>query len=98
MGEIIKWDSLSEELQESFSYCDIDESSGFVAIEKGDWVVDYKYETCTHIFQRLSDGKYFALDRRRSGSYYSDYYYEDPEDLYEVEKQEVIKYEWKMVK
>jgi len=98
MGEIIKWGSLSEDLQESFQYGDFENEDDFVVVEKGGWAVDYKYEVCTNIFQRKSDGKYFAQDRTRSGSAFSDYYYEDPEDLYEVVKQEVVKHEWKMVK
>ncbi len=94
MCEIIKWSSLSEELQEGFEYCEVDEESGFIVVQEGDWISQGKYEYCTNVFQRISDGKYFAQDRSRSGSYFSDYYYRDAENLYEVEKKEVIVIEW----
>ncbi len=88
-GEKIKWSSLSD-IQAGFN--------DFIVVEEGDWVSDGKYQSTTHIFQRKSDGKYFAQNWYRSGSYLSDYYYNDPEDLYEVERKEVVTVQWKMVK
>lgn len=98
MANRIKWSSLSEELQVGFNDCSFEEEDDFVLVEKGSWVSDGKYDYCTNIFQRKSDGKYFSQDLTRSGSYFSDYHYEDPEDLYEVERKEVVKIEWNMVK
>lgn len=98
MDEIIKWADLSEELQEGFEDCSFLDEDDFVVAEEGDWISDGKYQHCTHVFQRKSDNKYFAQNWYRSGSYHSDYYYNDPEDLYEVKRKEVIKVEWKRVK
>lgn len=98
MGNHIKWSSLSEELQEGFEDCSFEEEDDFIVVEEGEWSVSGKYEYCTNIFQRKSDGKYFAQDLSRSGSYFSDYHYGDPEDLYEVEQKEVVKIEWNRVK
>lgn len=96
-GEIIKWADLSEELQECFNYCEFNGDEDFEVVEEGDWVCDYKYEICTNVFKRKSDGKYFAHDQSRSGSYHTDYYYNDPEDLYEVERKEVVTIQYVMV-
>lgn len=97
-GERIKWDSLSEELQEGFEDCSFEDEDDFILVEEGGWGVSGKHEYCTNIFQRKSDGKYFAQDLTRSGSYFSGYHYGDPEDLYEVERKEVVTIQWKMVK
>jgi hypothetical protein len=97
-GEKIKWASLSEELQEGFSDCSFEDEDDFILVEEGEWVVSGKYEYCTNIFQRKSDCKYFAQNWYRSGSYHSDYDYNAPEDLYEVERKEVVTVQWNMVK
>lgn len=98
VGEYIEWSSLSEELQEGFEDCSFEDEDDFILVEEGEWISDGKYQSCTHVFQRKSDGKYFAQNWYRSGSYHSDYDYNDPEDLYEVERKEVVTIQWKMVK
>jgi hypothetical protein len=98
MAERIEWDSLSEELQDNFNYRSFRDEDDFILVEEGEWISDGKYQSCTHVFQRKSDGKYFAQNWYRSGSYHSDYYYNDPEDLYEVERKELVTVQWKMVK
>ncbi len=51
----------------------------FVVIEDGDWINEYKdYDVREVIVQQQSTGKYFRIDQSRSGSYYSDYEYDDP--------------------
>ena len=52
----------------------------FVVIKAGDWINDYKdYDIREIIVQQKTTGKYFRIDQSRSGSYYSDYEYDDPE-------------------
>lgn len=51
----------------------------FVVIEDGDWINEYKdCDVREVIVQQQSTGKYFRIDQSRSGSYYSDYEYDDP--------------------
>jgi hypothetical protein len=75
-----------------------DDSEEFRVIEAGEWEVDGKYQNKTIIFEY--NGKNYSLHIYRSGSPFSDYYYcwEDQEkfDCDEVERVEVIKYEWKI--
>lgn len=52
-------------------------------IENGSWEVDYKYELKTTIIEYEPTGKYYQINEARTGSYFSDYHYEDP-DIYEV--------------
>ena len=62
----------------------------FQIIEDGDWVNEYKdYDLKETIVQQKSTGKYFRIDQSRSGSYYSDYEYDDPK-ITEVAKVEKI--------
>lgn len=54
-------------------------------IEEGDdWDDEGKYQTAQVVFK--FDGKYYAFDITRSGSYFSHYEYEVWDDAYEVEK------------
>lgn len=36
-GERIKWDSLSEELQEGFEDCSFEDEDDFILVEEGGW-------------------------------------------------------------
>lgn len=57
----------------------------FVVIE-GDWINEYKdCDVREVIVQQKTTGKYFRINQSRSGSYYSDYEYYDP-DITEVTK------------
>ena len=74
---------------------------GFTAVEEGDWVCDGKYERQEIIF-KFND-KFYALWQTRTGSYYTDWYYDsddwdDEEDVGEVEPVEVKTIQWKRVK
>ncbi len=71
-------------------------SEDFIVVEVNDWVREGKYEVCTAV---ISDGvKYFKFDINRTGSYYTDWYYEwedvDEISCQEVEKQEVVVVKW----
>lgn len=56
-----------------------DDAEGFTMIEDGDWEVDYKWQNKRVIVQHDETRKYYALYRSRSGSPYSEYYYDDVE-------------------
>lgn len=80
-----------------------EESEDWKVVEEKPWVSDYKYEYSSIIISPSNDSKvFYCIDRFRSGSYYTDYYYdiEDKEELtlYQVERIEKITYEWKPVK
>lgn len=63
---------------------------GFEVVEEGDWIQDYKYQLCDIYVQHKESKKYFCIQLRRSGSYFSDYEYSDPE-FYEVNRLEETK-------
>lgn len=69
----------------------------FVVIEDGDWINEYKdCDVREVIVQQKTTGKYFRIDQSRSGSYYSDYEYDDPkitEVAKVVKKVEVVSWE-----
>lgn len=56
-------------------------------IEEGDWISEGKWESNRSIIK--FEDKFYCLDRSRSGSYYSDYYYE-PARIFEVERKEEV--------
>lgn len=70
------------------------EDESLVVVEKGRWKVSSKYEHKTTIVSY--EGKYYGIDQSRSGSYYSDYHYDDPE-AYEVTPVQVMKTVWDKV-
>lgn len=69
-------------------------------ISSGAWISEGKYEVSTHIFQK--EDKYYSLMIGRSGSYYSDWYYDwedqDEFECQEVEQVQVTTTEWRNVK
>jgi hypothetical protein len=69
-----------------------DEIEGFSIIEHGEWVVDHKYEHKRVIVQHIESSKYYALYSSRSGSYYTEYYYDElePDSEGMVELEEVV--------
>ncbi len=65
-----------------------------VVVEEGEFEQDYKYQTAEIIF---TDGEKFYLTYvTRSGSPFTDWYYEDygEASIYEVEKREVTVVKW----
>lgn len=77
-----------------------DYSDAYEVIEEGDWVSDGKYQHCDLIFK--FEDKFYSVSMYRSGSYHTDWYYEweDTKEFEcpEVEKVEVVRYEWKVKK
>lgn len=51
----------------------------FEVVEKGDWVVEHKYEICDIYVKHKHTEDYFCITLCRSGSYFSDYNYDDTE-------------------
>lgn len=79
------------------------EDYGYEIIEEGDWVADHKMQYKEIIFKDKHSGKFYTLWSSRSGSPFSDYYYESDDwsvevDVQEVEKKEKITHEWVAVK
>jgi hypothetical protein len=46
-------------------------------VKKGEWVSEHKYEHCSTIYRHKPTHRYFAVHSSRSGSYWSDYEYDD---------------------
>lgn len=74
---------------------------GFMPVEAGEWVQDYKNQLKETIFG--FQGKFYALSECRSGSPFTDWYYDseywpDELDVPEVEAVEIIKTQWREVK
>jgi hypothetical protein len=59
-----------------------DEADEVEVVKEGDWTNDHKHQYCTTIVK--FEGKLYAIEQSRSGSYWSDYEYDEPE-AYEVE-------------
>lgn len=55
-----------------------DDGIKYITVEDGDWTVEGKYSYCdwTYFFPELN--VYVFCSQSRSGSYHSDYYYDDP--------------------
>lgn len=76
---------------------DGDDSDRFKVIEKGDWISEGKFECREVIVKETSTNKYYAAVQSRSGSWFTDYEFEDDLELVEVEPVEVTKIEYKVV-
>lgn len=63
------------------TYGESDEEAGLLVVEEGDWIDDGKYSFRNTIVS--FEGKFFDIAESRTGSYHTDYYYNDPE-AYEV--------------
>ncbi len=68
-------------------------------IHKGDWIDDGKYSHQDIVFKSKDDGKFYMVSHGRSGSYFTDYYYDwedwgDTVECCEVEERSVTKTSW----
>lgn len=75
-------------------------------IYEGPWEQDGKYQYQEVIFKATDDGKYYAFYATRSGSPFTDWYYDQfeyrraedaTEELTEVERKEKVIITWKAV-
>lgn len=74
-----------EELRDSKGHiCVHDLPEIFSLVEAGDWMQEYEFQHAEHIIKHV-DGRHFRLNQGRSGSYYSDWYY-DSTDICEVKQ------------
>ena len=69
----------------------------FEIIEQGDWINDGKYQHQETIFRFKT--KFYSIYAGRSGSHFTDWYYDSEDwpskvDASEVEKREVTTYQW----
>ena len=85
------------ELADELMWTDVgDEVESHVVVENGEWIDDGKWQHKSIIFQ--FNDKYYKLIRSRSGSYFSDWYYDSEDqkefECDEVEKVEVKTYKW----
>lgn len=75
---------LTEEMKEAFQEEEW-KGLGFLLVEEGEWVNNYKdYDIKESIYKHVGSGKFYAYYDSRSGSYYSDYEYDSPDELVEV--------------
>lgn len=75
LSELIKENDMSDDKEGKYN----EEGIKFITIEDGDWVDEGKYSYCDWIFFFPDLNVYVQCQQSRSGSYYSDYYYDDPE-------------------
>lgn len=73
------------------------DTEGYKVIEEGDWVSSGKYEEKECIIQDINTGKYYRIFADRTGSYYSDYYYNYYSEAVEVEQIEKVITCWEVV-
>jgi hypothetical protein len=66
----------------------------YKVIKEGDWINEHKYQYQETIISYQN--KLYCICQSRSGSYWSDYEYNDPE-AYEVEPHEVTVIEYRVV-
>ena len=77
---------------------DFDEGMNTITIiAPGDWIEDHKYSRRATIVKYQD--KFYQIEESRTGSYYTDYHYEDP-IVNEVTPEEVVvtKTIWNVVK
>lgn len=76
-----------ENLVEEYGF-DLEEMEEIEIVEEGDYISEGKYEICETIIKYKD--KFFSMIQSRSGSYWTDYDYNDP-DFYAVEPKEITK-------
>lgn len=78
-----------------------DPSEGFEIVEEDEWTQDHKHQLKDWIFKY--EGKFYQLTESRSGSPFTDWYYDSDDwgsqvEVEEVEPVEVKITKWKVVK
>lgn len=53
-------------------------SDDYIILENGNWISNGKYQFKETVCQHTHNGKFFLVSQERSGSYYSDYEYDEP--------------------
>ncbi|WKV23422.1 hypothetical protein SEA1_gp0074 [Salmonella phage SEA1] len=70
-------------------YYDFDDSEYLEKVEAEDWVQGHKYQYRQVVYYSKKHDVHVAVNETRSGSYHSDWYYNEP-DVSLVEKQERV--------
>lgn len=86
--------TLSKEDYNSIIFDDYTEK--YEIVKSGAWVSCGKWETKEVIFRDLETNKTYKTECSRTGSYYTDYYYENDYEAVEVEEVEVVKKVWRI--
>lgn len=73
-----------------------DSTEKFSVVKEGNWVSEGKWETKEVIFKDDETGKFYSINGMRSGSYYSDYEYEDDLEAVEVEAVKKVITVWRV--
>ena len=63
----------------------------FTVVDRGDWIDDGKWQSCETVYGY--EDRFFMVKENRSGSYWSDYDYDEP-TITEVTPIQVTKTEW----
>lgn len=83
--------------EEAEALLNFEEVDGWSIEDEGEYTQDYKYQSREVIIKNEATGKFYSVCQTRSGSPFTDWHYEDIEDVTvndEVVKKEVVKYEW----
>lgn len=65
-----------EQLKEDSDYFEADD---FELVREGSWEQDYKYQLRDDVYKHKESGRFFMHIQSRSGSPFSDWYYDDPQ-------------------
>lgn len=75
MSDII---AMLEEIRNADGHIYIqDLPEGFTLVVEGNWSQEHKQQYAEHIVMHSPSGRHFSLEQARSGSYHSDWYYEE---------------------
>ena len=90
-----------QELLEAGDVLNENDEIVYQLIEEGEWTQDHKYQFCDIIFEEVSTGKTYQFTISRSGSPFTDWYYDwdytKEYDCVEVVKKEVKITSWEKV-
>lgn len=84
-------EELKQKLLSRIDYCEVIPGDGVEVVEVGDWIDEGKYSYQSTIIKYKD--KFYSVNQSRSGSYHTDYYYDDP-TVYEVVQKERTTVDW----
>lgn len=58
---------------------EVEFGDGWELIEDDDWTQDYKCQHSSPVYRHIASGTYWMFSLSRSGSPFTDWYYDDPE-------------------
>ena len=69
-------------------------SEGLEFIKQTEWTSEYKYDFCSLIFKDIQDEKVYCCNILRTGTYFTDYFYDFEINCFEVKEIEKTIKEW----